>query len=524
MKSIIIFSENNRFTTKIFDKNFLKINNLKLKCIVAVQNEIQLIKDNYESIDLFSHTDFEKGKIDQVKENQKNQLDENILNEFSDTQILSCKFLDFYNPSSDKFSLRDERQSFYHSLFFVLNFLSKYEPDLVFFSNTPHSFTGIIFALVCKKRNIEVIFKREISIPGKFIFQNDLFENKLSKNNSNISNIFKKIIYHNEIFLQKYKEKVLESNHLEIKKMFLPKRDHFLVNNLKRVKKFSILFFLYFQFRQFVVYLPRVILKSLRDFYLYLFVSKDKTKIYLEDFWKNPKKNFSDSATLKIFRDLELFRSDFKKYKLLKIYDSKTKKLSLEKKFIYFPLHYQPEATTYPFGNHFIDQLNAIKLLSSYIPDDFLIYVKEHPDTFNVGRESWIIGDFSRDKNFYEDLEKIKKVNLVPLDMSTLDLTKKSFAISTIAGAVGLEAVLQNKPALIFGSTWYEDCEGIYKFSNHENCKKVSNLIFEKKIKIDINKVNEFFDNAKKTIFSDNDFTSEENLKFIQFNFLEKLK
>ena len=117
-------------------------------------------------------------------------------------------------------------------------------------------------------------------------------------------------------------------------------------------------------------------------------------------------KKFSDPATLKIFRDLELFRSDFKKYKLLKIYDSKIKKLSLENLSIF--LFIIIEATTYPFGNHFIDQLNAIKLLSSYIPDDFLIYVKEHPDTFNVGRESRIIGDFSRDKNFYEDLEKIK--------------------------------------------------------------------------------------------------------------------
>ena len=525
MKNIIIFSENNKFVSTVFNRKFLKKNDLNLNCVVAVKHELNLIKETFDKIDLFTHENFEKGNLSNINNLNTNQLDESILKKYSDIEILSNKFLDFYNPNGNKFSLRETRQAYYNSLLFVLNFLSKYRPNVVFFSNVPHSFTGIILALVCKKEKIQYIFKREISIPGRFIFQNDFFNNNFDDKTSKVDNYFKNIIDENNLFFNIYINKVLENDHKGIKKIFSSKRDHFLINNIDYVKKFNIFFFTILLVRQLMIYFSKAVLQFLRDFFLYFFVSnkKYKNRIFLEDFWKNSKELFSNSSTLKISREIELLKGDIRKFNLLKIYNSKCKNIVLNKKFIYFPLHYQPEATTYPFGNYFIDQINAIKLLSAHIPDDCEIYVKEHPDTFNIGRESWVIGDFSRDKNFYEELAAIKKVYLVGLNINTLELINKSFAISTIAGAVGLESIIQNKPVFLFGNPWYKNCEGVYEFTNHDTCKKSIKEVFVEKKIINKNNVNNFFTKSKYSVFDDNNLFSIENLQFIQERFLERI-
>ena len=525
MKNFIIFSENNEFVSNLFDRNFLNNNKLDLKCIISARYQNHLISENFREIDIFTHEDFEKGTIDKIESIKQNEVDEEILKEFNETESLSIKFLDFYNPQGDKFTLREARQAYYHSLVFVLNFLKKYNPGLIFFSNVPHSFTGIILASVCKKKKIKIIFKREISIPGRFIFQNDLFETNLGKNLSKNNDDFKNIIDENKTFFEKFREKILTNNTHEVKKVFSIKRDRYLLNNLNKVKKFYFLFLFIFFIRQIFIYFPKVFLRFSRDVFLYLFISKKKyrNQLYLEDNWKSKNKLFKDSNTLKILRDLELFKSDFRKYDLLSVYSSICEqKIDIEKKFVYFALHYQPEATTYPFGNYFIDQINAIKLLSAYLPQDYYIYVKEHPDTFNVGRESWVIGDFSRDKNFYKELQSIENVKLVSPNMSSLDSINKAEAISTIAGAVGLESILINKPAILFGSPWYKNCEGTFEFNTHNKCKEaIKNLVDRKPI--DKNKINQFFYEAENSVFDDKNLILENNLRYIQKNFIENI-
>lgn len=49
-------------------------------------------------------------------------------------------------------------------------------------------------------------------------------------------------------------------------------------------------------------------------------------------------------------------------------------------KFIYVPLHMQPELTTCPLGGQFADQLLMVRMLSAHLPKGYRLYVKEHPD------------------------------------------------------------------------------------------------------------------------------------------------
>ncbi|MDP2946803.1 MAG: capsule biosynthesis protein, partial [Nanoarchaeota archaeon] len=67
------------------------------------------------------------------------------------------------------------------------------------------------------------------------------------------------------------------------------------------------------------------------------------------------------------------------KQNLKKEYNSVQTKPDFDKKFIYVPLNLQPECSTSPQGNIFVDQILMIETLSASLPSDWIIYVKEHP-------------------------------------------------------------------------------------------------------------------------------------------------
>ena len=338
MKNLIIFSENNKFTVDLFTKKFLNKSSLNLKCIIATENGYDLIRNNFDNIDIFNFSEFEKNNI-KIKNKNINELDQNILEENIDIEILSNKLLDFYNPNGNKFSLREIRHSYYSSLVFSLNCLYTYNPDVVFFSNVPHSYNTIILALICKKKGIKTIFKREISIPGRFIFQNDLFDCSLN-DDLILEENHQKIVQENSLFFKDYENNLKENNQKEISKIFSKKRDHYLINKINLVKNFSLIFIFFFIFRQIILHIPKMVIRFSRDIFLYLLGSKNKYKnrIFLEDHWKSSNNLLKDSSTYRIYRDFELLKGDIRKYNLLKKYCSLTKNINQKKNL--FTLHY----------------------------------------------------------------------------------------------------------------------------------------------------------------------------------------
>ncbi len=141
--------------------------------------------------------------------------------------------------------------------------------------------------------------------------------------------------------------------------------------------------------------------------------------------------------------------------------------------YIYFALHFQPEATTCPLGGIYVDQYFAILMLARSLPSDIDVIVKEHPQ-----QHFW-----QRFPEFYKVLAAEKNVKFAHLKTDSLELTNNSLAVATITGTVGWEAVFRKKPVFLFGTIFYENLTGIVKVSDQLSISSAINDILNDKFK-----------------------------------------
>lgn len=123
---------------------------------------------------------------------------------------------------------------------------------------------------------------------------------------------------------------------------------------------------------------------------------------------------------------------------------------------IYFPLHLQPELTTSFMGQTYTDQCLAISALVAVLKSQgqaFTIYVKENPKQ-------------SFDQRQFLHLLQSDEVIMIDRTLPSNRLIEECDVVATITGTAGWEAVKSGKPALIFGTTWYESAPGVIVFDD----------------------------------------------------------
>ena len=125
-------------------------------------------------------------------------------------------------------------------------------------------------------------------------------------------------------------------------------------------------------------------------------------------------------------------------------------------KFVYFPLHLQPELTTQSLGGIFVDQILAIECLRALLPDEWKIVVKENPKQTA----------YSRGRLFFHRLSKIPGVVYVGKTLNTFDLLEKSEFCATITGTAGFEALTFGKKVLVFGQAFYKNFPGAIQYTD----------------------------------------------------------
>ena len=129
----------------------------------------------------------------------------------------------------------------------------------------------------------------------------------------------------------------------------------------------------------------------------------------------------------------------------------------LRRPYVYFALHYQPERTTDPEAGWFSDQILALELLSSALPDEWTIYVKEHPRQVGVTPADLRQKNY-RNVRYYQRLTAIRGVEMVSPWRSSAELIANCELVSSCTGSVLWEGLIQGRPGISFGPTWHSAC------------------------------------------------------------------
>ncbi len=133
----------------------------------------------------------------------------------------------------------------------------------------------------------------------------------------------------------------------------------------------------------------------------------------------------------------------------------------LDSPYVYAPLHYQPECTTNPQGGIYTEQWLMFATLVESLPEGWVVVTKENPYQDHRNRHA----------AYYDDLVRLGKVRILPMETDTFELVEKCQAVATISGTVGWEALFKGKAVLLFGHHFYQYATGVYSISSVEQVK-----------------------------------------------------
>lgn len=115
-----------------------------------------------------------------------------------------------------------------------------------------------------------------------------------------------------------------------------------------------------------------------------------------------------------------------------------------EKKYIFFPLHAEPEIAILNFSRRYQNQIEVIRNIALQMPSEYKLLVKEHPR--NIGR---------RKNGYYKKILSIPNVDFVDHALPSREVVKASKLVIVLSGNIGFEAILCKVPAISLGNAMY---------------------------------------------------------------------
>jgi hypothetical protein len=182
--------------------------------------------------------------------------------------------------------------------------------------------------------------------------------------------------------------------------------------------------------------------------------------------------------------------------KLKKIYKKISVKPNFKYKYVLFCPNVQPEASTLPLANNFVDFINLTNLLIKYLPSDWKIFYKEHPLTFSLVKEAYL----AKDKNYFKNFIS-NKIIFIDYNYDIYELIKNSQFVVTPTGSVGIESIIKSKVVLNFGNAWWRNYENVSNITDEKELEEVILDILDNKIHVNQNTLErDIIDTFEKTI------------------------
>lgn len=112
----------------------------------------------------------------------------------------------------------------------------------------------------------------------------------------------------------------------------------------------------------------------------------------------------------------------------------------IDKKYIYFSFHKEPEANLMIQNLQNTNQINILENLSKYCPGNLIIVAKCHPNQNHKPPE------------FFKRINKLPNVILLNKKIDSKNIIKNSHAIFCLSGTLIFEALLRRKKILVYGN------------------------------------------------------------------------
>ncbi len=283
------------------------------------------------------------------------------------------------------------------------NIIKKFKPDVIFIPNGLSGLDVTILDSLAKSYGIKILTPEPYRFKNYFFYSKNLISENKSlkikylnvkknfKTTSKISKIYNEIIYRKKNISVDADETIKTITELKKKIAFKKFLNGLFYTSLKHIY-----FFLCFKF-------------GIKTNHLKFLTNYDLVK--------------SINLELKTKKCLN-YLLDFKLIKK-------------KEKYIYYPLHLNPETSTLLKGNDYMNQQYLINFISKNIPSDCKLYVKEHPA---------MLTSHPRKISFFENLNKLPNVRLLnPLENSR-KIISKAEAVIVVDGSSALEALLSRVP------------------------------------------------------------------------------
>ena len=314
-----------------------------------------------------------------------------------------CKYKQDYNST---FSFDELLTIFQKTFLKIESFFNTFSPNIII-GSTPSTLGEYIIITIAKKRNIKIIIPRHTKIKNRFTVVDNLNESfpkiKLSFDKKDFDTTSKEEAFD---YIQEFNRKrgVIYEGSI--------KRGNYLLKNLVK----------------FILAFPKLLVKEYivkkikgvdlhgrgNDIYkLFLIgIAKDFRAIFYPFFYK------------KTFKNLKEIKSD---------------------KYLFFPLHSEPEVAITLFSKGFYNQIELIREISFNLPVGYKLMVNEHPR--NIGK---------RKIGFYKKISSIPNVSMANFNVNTYDLIENSSLVIVLSGFVGFESALLKKPVIALGNANYK--------------------------------------------------------------------
>ena len=141
----------------------------------------------------------------------------------------------------------------------------------------------------------------------------------------------------------------------------------------------------------------------------------------------------------------------------------KYSKLQKDLEIIFYPLHFEPEASILYMSEFNEEQAALIRNICKCLKNNQILVVKEHPQQAGM----------LLSKKYRKLAHELSNLMVLPAEYSTNELLKKSKLIITQTSTAGWEGLLIGKPVIVLGKVFYDKHPDVNKFVDFNSLKEI---------------------------------------------------